>query len=381
MTNGRRIIYTGLASLLISIILSSCGKKTDSFEISGTLENVTGDHFFMSHEMGDSLIIDTISINQKGKFSFKGKVDTLTVMSLYFNENTKNTCLLVDKNWNVEMKGDMLYPDLIEVKGGEVNENLTDFKNKNKELLKSRTDILKEAEQSTLNNDSLPVKDYVVELKNINFELANTAESYIKANPEKIASVMLLNTFFKDEASIARLDECLNLLKGKAIDFPVTADLKSFRDKVKLSAVGSYAPHFSIKNLDDKTVQLTGFRGKYLLLSFVGTTCEVCRQEKKDAIAVYNKLKKEKKNIEFVSIVKDTEQTPLSKNISDSVKWDILPVDGGWGARIFDSYYVREIPYNILISPTGYILERDIHILALPGKLDEEIAKTDKKGN
>lgn len=170
-------------------------------------------------------------------------------------------------------------------------------------------------------------------------------------------------------------------VEGRAIDFPVTADLKDFRDKVKLSAVGSYAPHFSIKNLDEKAVQLSNFRGKYVLLMFVATTCDVCRQEKKDAIAVYNELKKEKKNIEFVSIVKDIEQIPpLSKNISDSVKWDILPVNGGWSARIFDSYYVREIPYNILISPTGYILERDLHILALPGKLNEEIAKTDKKG-
>jgi len=373
-------MYTGIVSLFICIILSSCGKKTGNFEISGTLENVTGDYFFVSHEAGDSLIVDTIPIDKKGRFSYEGKVDTLTVMSLYFNKNTRNTFILVDKNWDVQMKGDVLYSDLIEVKGGEVNENLTNFKNKNKDLLKSRADILREAEHSTSGNDSLLVKDYVVELKNINFELANIAESYIKDNPEKIASVMLLNTFFKDETSISRLDECLNLLKGKAVDFPVTADLKSYRDKVKLSAIGSYAPHFSIKNLKDKQIQLVDFRGKYLLLSFVGTTCNVCREEKKDAIAVYNQLKKEKKNIEFVTIVKDIEQEPLSKNITDSVKWDILPVYGGWGARVFDTYYVREIPYNILISPTGYILERDLHILSLPAKLDEVIAKTDKKG-
>ncbi len=30
---------------------------------------------------------------------------------------------------------------------------------------------------------------------------------------------MLLNTFFKDEASISRLDECLNLLKAERLIF------------------------------------------------------------------------------------------------------------------------------------------------------------------
>jgi len=374
----KKFIYIGAISLLAAIIISSCSKDTDEFEISGTLENVSGEYFYMSHESGDSLIIDTIPIKKDGKFSYRGKVDTITVMSLYFNENTKNTFILVDKKWNVKLKGDMQYPDLIEIKGGDVNDDLTDFKTKNKDLLKSRADILKEAEKRNRTNDSLPVKDYVVELKNINFELANVAENYIKANPNKIASVMLINTFFKNESSIPRLDESLGLLRGKAIDFPLTAELKQFRDKVKLSAVGSYAPHFTLKNLKDKTVQLLDFRGKYLLLSFAATTCEVCKNEKKDAVKVYNELKKQKKNIEFVTVVKDIEQIPISKNISDSVKWDIAPVDGGWGAKVFDTYYIREIPYNILISPTGYIIDRDIHILSLPAKLDEVTAETDK---
>lgn len=374
----KKVIRTGLASLFTVIIITSCSKNPDEFEISGTLENITGDYFYMSHESGDSLIIDTIPIKKDGKFSYRGKVDTITVMSLYFNQNTKNTFILVDKKWDVKLKGDMQYPDLIEIKGGEINDDLTDFKIKNKELLKSRADIMKEAEAANRNNDSLPVKDYVVELKNINFELANIAENYIKANPNKIASVMLINTFFKDETSIPRLDESLGALRGRAVDFPLTAELTQFRNKVKLSSVGSYAPHFTLKNIDGKDVQILNFRGKYLLLTFVSTTCEICKKEKQNAISVYNELKKQKKNIEFVTFVKDIEQVPISENIKDSVKWDIVPVDGGWGAKIFDTYYIREIPYNILISPTGNIIERDLHILSLSKRLDEILTEADK---
>ncbi|NDV78677.1 AhpC/TSA family protein [Dysgonomonas sp. 511] len=357
----------------------SCKKKDkDIFSVEGTLENVEGSHFYTSYEVGDSVQIDTIAIGENGKFSFTGKVDTLTVMSLYFNNNTKNIFILVNKGWNIQMEGDALYPDLIDIKGGKVNDDLTEFKNKNKELLKMRADILMAVEDENTENDSLPVKNYVAELRNTNFELSNIAASYIKANPEKVASVMLANAFFKDESSIPRLDESLNLFKGRALDFPMTEELRRYRDKVKKSAVGSYAPLFTAEDIKGKEVKLVDYRDKYVLLSFAATTCDVCKDEKKDAIKVYNDLKKQKKNIEFVTVVKDIETVPLSKNISDSVKWTILPVKGGWSASVFDTYYIRGIPYHILISPRGYILERDISLDAIAGKI-ESLEPKDKK--
>jgi len=374
--------FTGVL-LVFLLITVSCDKQTDRFEVTGKLENLAGDYFYMSHELGDLVHIDTIPVNAKGEFSYKAKVDTLTVMSLYFNQNTKNTFILVNKNWKVELKGDALYPDLIDVKGGDVNDDITDFKNTNKDLLKSRADILKSAEDRILNGDSTVAKDYVMDLKNINFELSNLAAAYVKANPEKIASVMLINSFFKDETSIPRLEENLSFLKGKATDFPLAEELRNFKNKVKASAIGAYAPSFPLKDIKEKDIQLSDLKGKYVLLSFVATTCDVCRDERRDMIAVYNELKKQKKNIEFISIVKDDEQVPISENITDSVKWNIAPVKGGWSAKPFDLYYVREIPYNILISPTGYILERDLPIHDLQRKLEErpdkgEISKNKK---
>lgn len=364
--------YIGIVTLCATVMISCDKKATSKYEISGKLENLTGNYFLMSHEVGDSVVIDTIPINAKGEFSFKGAVDTLTEMSLYFNQNTKSTYILVNKGWDVELKGDALYPDLINVKGGDVNDDLTTFKNQNKELLKNRADILIAADRKNSDNsDTLKVKDYVVELKNINFELSNIAANYIKTNPEKIASVMLINTFFKDESSIPRLDENLALLKGKAVDFQLTADLKQFRDKVKRSSIGAIAPVFNLKDTNGKNVQLSDFKGKYVLLTFASTTCEVCKLEKKDAVKVYNELKKQKKNIEFISIIKDIEDEPISKSFTDSVKWTIIPVKGGWSAKEFDTYYIREIPYNVLISPSGNITDRDFPVTALIKKMDE----------
>lgn len=368
------ICFISLVTLMVS-----CDKKSNQYEISGKLNNVEGNRFYASHEVGDSIIVDTIPINAQGEFSFRGDIDTLTVISMYFNKNIQSTFALVDKSWKVNIKGDINFPDLIEVTGGDVNDDLTDFKNKNKSLLKSRSEVLNAANEKVNANDSSDISDYVEDLKNVNFELSNVAAAYIKSHPDKIASVLLLDIFFKDESSIPRLDENLMILKGRAADFPMTQDLKKFRDKVKMSSDGSRAPYFILKDLKGKDVRLQDFKDKYLLLSFVSTTCGVCREEKADAIKIYNQLKKQKKNIEFLTIVKDIEQVPVSDNISDSVKWNILPVEGGWSAKVFDDYYVREIPYHILISPSGNIIERDVHIMSVPEKLDKLTGEVKRK--
>lgn len=368
---------TAIITLALAFIFSftSCQDNSTEYQVSGSVENAMGDKFYISYEKGDSVFIDTINIDN-GKFSFRGEVTKPSIISLYFNENSKSTFIFVDKGWNVKIKGNLLFPDLLEIKGGDINNDLTDFKNKNKELLISRSKLLAEEEDRS-NKDSLSFKNYVLNLKNINFELSNLAEAYIQTNSEKIASVILLDLFFRDETSVSRLEENIKLLKGAAAEYPLTQELKNYAQLVKKSAIGAKAPSFSEKELGGKEVSINDFKGKYILLSFVSTTCHSCIEEKHDAVKVYEEMKKNNKNIEFVSIVKDTEQKALTSNITDSVKWHILPVSGGWSAKTFKDYRITEIPYNILISPLGTIVERNIHILALPQKFDEHI----KKGN
>lgn len=369
-------IITLTSLLLFVFALISCGGNSSKFEVKGKLDNVTEGYFYAAREIGDSLLVDTVRINAKGEFSFSGTVDTLTFMSLYFNQNTKSTYILVDKGWTVELKGDVLFPDLISVKGGSINDDLTSFKEQNKDMLKSRVEILNVLSEA-VEKDSVSGKSFA-ELKNINFTLSNIAANYVKANPDKIASVMLINTFFKDETSIPRLDENLELLRGEAALFPLTLDLKRYSAKIKQSTVGTPAPNFTLKDLEGKDVSLIDYRGKYLLLSFISTTCEACDSERKNAVEVYNQLKKDKKNIDFATIVMDTELEPISKNSLDSVKWTLLPDHGGWSAKTVEQYYIREIPYSILISPTGIILERDVSFLDLPKKLDDILSGKSK---
>lgn len=355
----------------ILFLLSSCQQEKNTYTIKGKLENVKGDVFFAARENNDSLAVDTISINEKGEFSFTGHIDTLTVISLYFKEASGSPYILVDKGWNVEVTGDVNKPDLILAKGGEINNDLTKFKTDNIDLLKSRTEIVGGNNKNTAETtDSIVNKESVVELKNLNFELLNVASEYVKKNPTKIASVMLINNFFKNEDSLERLTEALDQLKGVAYDFPTAAQLREYQSKLKKSAVNSFAPIFKLKDLNGKEKFLTDFRGGYVLLIFESTICESCNKLRPQILKEYDILKKEKINIEFVSIVKDVEEEAISKELEKEIKWTILPEYGGWASQIFENYNIKGIPYGILISPEGKILERDVAFFNLKNQLE-----------
>lgn len=357
------------------IISFACSQNVNEFKVSGRLDNVEAPYFFAAYEKNDTLRVDTILINDKGEFSFRGVVDTLSIVSLYFNQETASpyVYIFVDKGWDVKIKGDLLYPDLIAVNGGDVNNDLTIFKEKNKDILKSRLDILnkildKKSETIALNSE----KDYGAELKRLNFELSNVAAQYVKDNPSKIASVVIISAMFKDENLIPRLDACLDLLKNEAATFPLVEELREFSAKVKKTGVGSVAPNFILKDLNGKNVSLTNYRGKYVVLAFLSTTCDACNMERKDAIDLYNNLKEKKEDIDIVTVVIDHDIAPFSPATLDSIKWTILPEYDGWASPVFELYNIQEVPYNILISPTGVILDRDFVITELPEKFQKQ---------
>lgn len=368
-------IIIKILPLFALFIAFSCSKgKPDGYEVKGKLQNIEGDSFFVSHERGDSIVIDTVAIDMNGNFSFQGKVDTLTTLCFYLNQKTMSPSYLyvfVDKGLKVEVEGDATLPDLINVTGGDINSDLTAFKKENEKLLRTRAETFNAALTDTVKTDKLSSEKYVMTLKNVNFELSNIAANYVKKNPDKIASVVLINNFFKDEASIPRLDENLDLLTGKALEYSQTRKLREYSSRVKGSAVGSQAPYVSLKDTNGKIFVISSVKDKYVLLSFLSTTCSVCDEEKAESIALYNEMLKKKENIAFVSVIKDIEVKSIKEAYSDSLKWTLLPEYGGWAGKTFALYNIHEIPYNILISPTGKILDRDLPLEKLTERLDE----------
>lgn len=354
-----------LVLFLFSLVFFSCQRDNNKLVIEGELINLTNPYVIASSRISDTIRIDTIFVDKNGKFSYTQNVDTATFFTFYFNDFSSSTIVFSDKGINkIKMKGDAILSDLIEIKGGEINESLTSFKIENEALLKLRSLLMTKPD---LNVDSLlnsvnviSEKEQAASINSLNHELSQKVEEFIISNPDKISSVILINEFFKNNENPETLNRVLEYLEGDALKSPLTLKLKSHNQKLMLSAEGSQMPSFKLKFEKDKYLESSDFENKYLLISFLSYNDDETAENIKILKDEYKLL--DKKDIEFLSIYIDSDTLPIIHHTKDSIPWRVVVEDKSWGSDIIDAFNVHYLPFNILIDPKGKIVTRDVPV-------------------
>ena len=354
-------------SIFITILLLlfiSCDNEKKIL-IEGKISNIDSSFVISTHHTLDSIFIDTITINRKGEFSFFHDVDTNEIITLYFNNFHSSTELFIEKGIKkIKLKGDALLPDLIEIKGGDINNDLTLFKKENEAILKQRSLLVLKVDDE----DSIPVnsvniisqKEKLALLNSLNHELSQNVEDFILLNPDKISSVILINEFFKNSENPKSLERVLGHLKDDVLDFPLTKKLIALNKKLMLSTEGAQMPFFELTDIDGKQITSNDFKNKYLLISFYSASNGKSKENLNILKDKYASLNKD--SIEFLSIYIDSDTLPILNNKSDSIPWKIVLEDESWGSEIVDTYNINYTPFNILVNPQGVIETRDIPV-------------------
>ena len=120
--------------------------------------------------------------------------------------------------------------------------------------------------------------------------------------------------------------------------------------------VGQTAPDFTVTLTDGKTVKLSDFRGKVVMLQFTASWCGVCRKEmpfiEKDI------WQKHKPDPDFMLMGIDRDE-PLNKVIAFGKSTGVTyPLGLDPGADIFAKYALRQagITRNVLIDKEGRLV-------------------------
>lgn len=347
--------------ILILFSVLSC-KNGEGILIRGEISNLENPYILVTYLSADTLAIDTINVDVKGKFDYKNQIDSLTSFSLYLDDYESVAVVFADKGQTLKVKGDALLPDLIEVSGNEINNNLTLFKTENRELLTQRGQLLlnlsMEPRTDTTVNNSITRHDEKAKLKLLNHELISQAEEFIRKNPDKYASLILINSFFINSDNPQALERVLGYLQGDITDTQYAARLESFSEKINRSAEGARMPYFKLKEKDGADIYSHEFNGKYLLLSFISTAGIESRETIDLLKESYREVNRD--SVEFLTVYIDSDIYPLEYVENDSIPWRVVPEKRSWGSDIVDAYNVQYIPFNILIAPDGDIKVRNI---------------------
>ncbi len=126
---------------------------------------------------------------------------------------------------------------------------------------------------------------------------------------------------------------------------------------VAQDAVMKKAPDFSLQDINGKTVRLSDYSGKVIILNFFATWCPPCREEIPDFIELVNTIDKGRFAIIGISVEKGDEGTVRKFAAVKKINYPVL-VDDGFVSKAYGS--VSSIPTTFIIDRNGNIAEKII---------------------
>lgn len=354
--------YNIITIIIIYLLFAfSCNNGNETV-IKGEISNLNNPYILATHVSADSLIIDTIAVDDRDRFNYQINIDTLTSFSFYMNNYESATVIFADKGQKVTVRGDAHFPDLINVSGNEINNDLTAFKMANQDLLKQRGQLLVnlQLDKSTdsAGNNALSRNVDISNLNLLNHELTLKAEEYIIENPSRLSSLILVSNFFMNSDRPKSLERVLGYLEGDVAETNIAQRLYSYSEKLNRSAEEAALPYFQLTDKDGESINSHDFTGKYLLLSFLSTVDKESRETVELLKEEYEVLSED--SVQFLSVYIDADLYPINYVEQDSIPWAIVPEERGWGSDIVDLLNIQYIPFNLLIGPDGTIILRNV---------------------
>lgn len=386
-----KITHLGALVLLVFFMMFSCQKQVDKdhFALEGKIPIIPNKTLLLLRNYDDSVKIDTIVTNNNGFFIFTDRIDTLQQASLYWGSGDHALDFFVDGEQRIKIEVDDQDNSLLYIEGGDENNLLTVFKKKNRQKFIEKLRIERRLDSLLQETPSPNVgkiySDLTSRLHNIHSQLIDAADEFVSAHPDRYASVLLLNQFLKNENQVHRLKNKLSQIKYPVSGLDLYCRLQAYVDKIESTQVGALAPFFREKDQDNKVYELYSYRGKYLILTFVGKGCPLCVRNMDEQEGLLREVFTQ--NVEMLTFLLEEpslEHLTYLDSLSSSItkkppvtkpsKWKVIKPRESWASPILENYNISGLPINILISPEGRIIARSSDIGQIRSILLERLA-------
>jgi peroxiredoxin len=368
-------IFVAICYLLATMVAcknkSEAPKKGEMFTISGTINNLPYDKIYLAEykkNSGMPIIVDSIKVPSNGEVELKAVSVSTNIYGLLAEDNNK-----------MGEKG--LTPFLLFVNDAKKIDFDYDFKN---------------AKEYTIKNSvkSKEIRDYYKALNEFSVKLINESkkiDSLQGKSKKDSAAILQAISHFKMiqkpmSAEIVKVIEKTELesqvylfinlgnVTGVLTEEDNNNIMEILKRKFPDSNKKGQAIDLEMMNPMGKKVKISDFKGKYTLVDFWASWCGPCRGENPNVVAAYNKFKNRNFTILGVSLDEDTEawKTAIQQ---DGLTWEQMSDLKGWESAAVEAYRFNGIPYNVLISPEGDILESNLRGEDLHNYLDKVLPK------
>ena len=362
---------TGL--LLGLLFLASCAPKHDEVRIEGQLKNIDDGTviqlFSTEGNVGKCLMADTI-VDGKFKFVYSPEDEELKNVIILMRSDKYLAMplqLWVKKGCDVTITGNDPY-----LYSWDVESNVEEQKLRQK-LIKSSLNEWKEVQRLFLKEKEYYMtysKEHDSKMKAIADSLSNVGNKKIADIYKKYAKILAVSEInaawmseFESIAMMVKFDKNAPLKEELQLLYDMLDDEQKNSDAGKtaylalnppvVAKVGDNAPDGDIYDLDGNIHHISDFKGKFVLLDFWSDGCGPCIMAQPELKAISEKFKDK---LEVVSLnIQDRKgwENVSKKHSITWHNWNDMQGNNGLSAL----YGVKGIPYFVMISPEGKILD------------------------
>lgn len=378
--------------LTISALFTACGNKENkntSFQLSGTFTNAPSGEMIYFEELapGMKITLDSATIDDKGNFSFKHANPSAGFYRVKVNE--QNFAMLVlDSTQKITLTGDFKnLGNSYKTDGSEDTKMFLEFNTLGREV-QLRTDSMQQAFQAmvgTMKMDSTRMDSLNKVFGDIYNKMIDVYQERFAALVEKSKSSLAVL------AGIQQLNPNKYLNLYKEVDVALTAkypnskylanlkkDIAAFEaqsQKANKLSIGSVASDFTLQTPQGKSITLSSFKGKVVLVDFWASWCSPCRKENPNVVALYKKY--HNKGFEVFGVSLDDDKDKWIKAIdADGLIWNHGSDLKGWESQAAKLYGVDAIPFTLLLDKEGKIIGKGLRGEELENKIAEVLAST-----
>lgn len=185
-------------------------------------------------------------------------------------------------------------------------------------------------------------------------------KDYVMNNGNTMLAPFIIRRELIHSIELDELEKLTNTISPELKENTYTQELYKRIETLRSLQPGLQAPEFTQIDTAGNPVNLSDFKGKYVLIDFWASWCSPCRKANPTVVAMYNKYAA--KNFTVLGVSMDSDRSKWLEAIeADGLTWSHVSTLDSWKNPVGKIYAVNSIPHAILIGPDGNIIKRGVH--------------------
>jgi len=361
-------------SVLLLVLFSCTGQPEhkSEFTINGIIDgDYSGKVYLSKRSAGEWIWLDSTGLTN-GSFSFTGKIEFPEMYYISIPGGNAFASLFTEPaviNFKSEV-GDFRNAT---VAGSVSHEEWINFVDKMSMFDDLMGDAWNNAESAKGQEDEETERKWRDAFDAAEEEMKQFILNNAIANNSSIVAAygVLRNIYYYDETD---LEPVVNNFDPAIHGSVYVQQLNERVSALKRVAIGQPAVNFTMDDTNGNPLELSSLMGNYLLIDFWASWCGPCRRENPYVVAAFQEFNA--KGFDILGVSLDNKRENWLEAIEDdNLTWHHVSDLKGWSNEAAKMYAVSSIPANVLLSPEGMIIAKNLQGKHLMIKLKELIGQ------